>query len=188
MCAIFLIQNAALVQKLRSFSEPFFLGTVRTISISWNSLFIKNASLPVYVCHISLCILGFCFNSFGKEERVLSVDRTYQSKTEINPNWPNLKVFSPFRSLCSYSSLRCVKNTQTFLAFCFVCFLPRRYGRQCCGSTPHWFQCRSGSSIFGQCGSDPVFWSPKIEEKNFQDTLFHVFYKKNCNSLIPRPP
>jgi hypothetical protein len=44
---------------------------------------------------------------------------------------------------------------------------------------PHCFQCGSGSSSLGQCGSETL--------KNLQLKKNLYFFMKNCNLIIPRP-
>ncbi len=57
---------------------------------------------------------------------------------------------------------------------------------------PHWFQCRSGSSIFCQCGSGSGSRSKVLMTKNWKkfraEIKFKYFLIKNCNLHIPRPP
>jgi hypothetical protein len=54
---------------------------------------------------------------------------------------------------------------------------------------PHWFQCGSGSSVLGQCGSEYGSGSrSRVLMTKFTDEKQNIFLIKNCNLLIPRPP
>ena len=113
-----------LIKQMKQYRKSAVPFTSRSHSSSFQAIFwapfhdtvpLKAFCFSSTVCHISLCILGFCFNSLGKEERVLSVDRTYKSKIEINLTkfWAILKVFPP--------PFLCVNTKQSFSLFsCFV--------------------------------------------------------------------
>ncbi len=43
-------------------------------------------------------------------------------------------------------------------------------------------------SLNPETDTGPGFWWPKIDEKNITEKYFYIFFIKDCNLLIPRPP